>query len=315
MSPEDQLRSIAVQASLLGAGSLDAVIVHRLPRRPKAVRRYLAVEGHRALAAQELLLPRSARSLIDRGEAARSDSPAASLNLASSLAGIGDPPAVFGTIRPREMRNVDPPAEAAVVEHIPRRDRDEILRELDDGEDDEHEPIVVDVSSPVGGGGAIGRLLKRLLSDSRASSAGGGPLGADEPTHVTKRATGGGRTVAAEERHRHGACYIGRAGPGEGEAVHLAQVHRHLGLAARAQWQGIDSPAAGLLGGAPATGDARPSPEGEALEAPKDVGEQRVGAVQPGGGSGGYTSTAAGHTCQREGVDGGGGQRGTYQRA
>ena len=125
----------------------------------------------------------------------------------------------------------------------------------------------------------------------------------------------GGRTVAAEERHRHGACYIGRAGPGDGEAVHFAQVHCHLGLAARAQWQRVDSPAAGLLGGAPATGDARPSPEGEALEAPKDVGEQRVGAVQPGGGSGGYASPAAGHTSQREGVDGGGGQRGTNQRA
>src|SRR4051794_5676593 len=64
-SPVDQLRAIAVQASLLGTGSLSAEIVPQLPRPAAALQRYLAVEGHRALEAQELLLPPSVRSLID----------------------------------------------------------------------------------------------------------------------------------------------------------------------------------------------------------------------------------------------------------
>src|SRR5438445_7941693 len=52
-SVPDQLRCISVQAALLGAGSLDPGIVGALRRRPAVARRYLAVEGHRALAALE----------------------------------------------------------------------------------------------------------------------------------------------------------------------------------------------------------------------------------------------------------------------
>jgi nitric oxide reductase NorD protein len=192
--PAEQLRCIAVQASLLGAGSLDAGILSRLPRRPAMARRYLAVEGHRALDEHEPLLPLPVRRLIDRGMAARSDSPATSLALAVGREELDEPPVEFGAIHPRRIRTVDLPAEATVSQHIPRRDREDVLRELDDGEDGDHEPIVFDISSPVGGGGAIGRLLKRLLGDARSSAA-GGPSGADAPTHVTRRSTGSGRTV------------------------------------------------------------------------------------------------------------------------
>ncbi|HEV3353390.1 MAG TPA: VWA domain-containing protein [Acidimicrobiales bacterium] len=196
-SPADQLRTIAAQASLLGAGSLATDIVSQLPRRAAGIQRYLAVEGHRALAANELLLPPSVRSLIDRSLAARSDSPRASLALANSRAEqIDDPPALFGTIRPREIRAVDEQVVEAAAQHLPRRYREEVLRELDDGEADEHERLVFDFSSPVGGGGVIGRLLKRLLSDTRSSSSERGEPGADEPTHVSRRSRGGGRPVA-----------------------------------------------------------------------------------------------------------------------
>jgi len=196
----EQLQTLAVQAALLASGSLDAEIVGRLPRRVAVARRYLAVEGHRALAAQGLLLPPSVRRLIDHGLAARSASPIDSLYLAAGREQLGEPPAAFGTIWPRRMRIVDQPAAAVVKEHIPRRALDELLRDLDDGEEDEHEPFVFDVSSPVGGGGAIGRLLKRLLSDTRSSSVGGGPPGADAPTRFSRRSTGGGRAVAVSAR-------------------------------------------------------------------------------------------------------------------
>jgi nitric oxide reductase NorD protein len=195
-SPADQLRTIAAQASLLGAGSLATDIVSQLPRRAAGIQRYLAVEGHRALAAHELLLPPSVRSLIDRGIVARSDSPSTSLELANSRGEhLDEPPPVFGTIRPRRFqsrgnsgRNSTPISSS--------QDRDEMLQELDDGEEDEHERFVFDFSSPVGGGGVIGRLLRRLLSDTRASSSEGGEPGADEATHVSRRARGGGRPVA-----------------------------------------------------------------------------------------------------------------------
>src|SRR5262245_4387011 len=51
-----QVEAVAVQASLLAAGSLDADVVRRLTRRPAVARRYLAVEGHRALAGRRVSL-------------------------------------------------------------------------------------------------------------------------------------------------------------------------------------------------------------------------------------------------------------------
>ncbi len=192
----EQLRRVAVQASLLGAGSLDAEVIRTLGRRPALVPRYLAVEGHRALAAQEPILPAAVRRLTDRALAARTDSPAASLSIAASRQAIDDPPASFGTIRPRQLR---PPVERATrsapAQHMRRQHRKEALRELDDGEHRDHDSFALDLWSPVGGSGPIGRLLKRLFRDSR-SSFGGGLAGADRPTHRTGAATGAGRSVA-----------------------------------------------------------------------------------------------------------------------
>ena len=99
----EQVEAVVVQASLLAAGSLDTGVVRRLTRRPAVARRYLAVEGHRALAAIEDLLPPSMRSLIDSDVAARADSPAASLAAALSREAIADPPDTFGTIRARHL--------------------------------------------------------------------------------------------------------------------------------------------------------------------------------------------------------------------
>ncbi|BBU23804.1 hypothetical protein MYXE_35940 [Mycobacterium xenopi] len=88
----DQLEAVAVQASLLAAGSLQPEIVRWLTRRTALARRYLAIEGHRALTEIEDLLPLRARSLIDRDIAGRTDSPAASLAAARSREAVADPP-------------------------------------------------------------------------------------------------------------------------------------------------------------------------------------------------------------------------------
>ena len=178
----EQIRSIAVQACLLGAGSLDADVLDLLGSRPVTVRRYLAVESHRALASLVPVLPPSVTLVVDRELAGRSDSPASSLAVAKSRIDIEDPPSVFGMIKPRQVRRelLTSTQVQATGDHVPRSDARDMLRDLEDDEP-EAAPQSDIVSSPVGGGGAIGRLLKRFLGDAR--SAGSGSPGAEVPTH------------------------------------------------------------------------------------------------------------------------------------
>jgi len=195
-STRHQLEALAVQTSLLSAGSLEPDVVRRLTRRPALARRYLAVEGHRALAANEHLLPLPLRSLIDCNVAARVDSPAASLAAALSREAIADPPDNFGAIRARHLLAVSNRGgiSATTREHVPREQRDQVLVELE-GESDDVGTAADSLSSPTGGGGALGRLLQRMLEAVRQINAGGAP-GADVPTHRTRAGTQGGSNAA-----------------------------------------------------------------------------------------------------------------------
>jgi hypothetical protein len=191
----EQVEAVTVQASLLAAGSLDTDVVRRLTRRPALARRYLAVEGHRALAAIEDLLPPSVRSLIDSDVAAHADSPAASLAAARGREAIADPPDSFGTIRARDLLTSISRADGSATtrRHVPREQPDHVSAELAEDQDD---GTAADLfSSSVGGGGVAGRLLGRLLGVVRQLN-GGGPPGADAPTHRTRaRAQTGSNTV------------------------------------------------------------------------------------------------------------------------
>ena len=70
------------------------------------------------------------------------------------------------------------------------------MSELDDGEvDDSDDPDLF--SSPVGGGGFIGKWLKKMLSSTRKTGSGGGPPGADNPTHRTNSAKRGANAVSS----------------------------------------------------------------------------------------------------------------------
>ena len=196
ISTREQVEAVTVQASLLAAGSLDTDVVRRLTRRPALARRYLAVEGHRALAAIEDLLPPSVRSLIDSDVAARVDSPAASLTAALSRTAIAEPPDSFGAIRARHLLKSIHRADSSSTtrQHVPREQRNRVLAELAEDEDDDGTAADL-FSSPVGGGGALGRLLGQLLGVVRQLN-GGGPPGADAPTHRTRAGTRGGRNTA-----------------------------------------------------------------------------------------------------------------------
>jgi len=180
-SATDQIAALAVQASLIAAGSLEPRIVRRLSGRPALARRYLAVEGHRALAANSYLLPPRVRSLIDRDIAARADSPLASLATALGREPIASPPQAFGAIDPKRLRAARDRLQAtAPTPEDARRPRHDARRELDEhaGSDD-FGRVPEPFSGSTGGRGALGRLLQRMLALSR--EPGGGLQGAAAP--------------------------------------------------------------------------------------------------------------------------------------
>jgi len=184
-----QLAQLCVQSALLAAGSLDRAVVEQLVRRPALAVRYLAVEGQRALAELDNVLPPSIRRLIDPALAARTQSPAQSLDLARSREAIPPPPAVFGTIRPRQLLAVTDRSDNKGPEgrHVPRaqsRSLAELADEAHEAGEDDHDFAM----SPVGGGGSLGTLLKRMFEQVRRLR-GGGPPGADAPTHWSRTGT------------------------------------------------------------------------------------------------------------------------------
>jgi nitric oxide reductase NorD protein len=199
-----QLEAIVVQASMIAAGSLDPDAVRSLVRHPRLARRYLAVEGHRALVSNADLLPSSLASIGNRDIASRSDSSAASLSIAAGRAAIDDPPPGFGVIRAakvvaasaRAAKQLDSENKSANPQHVPRDRGARELEELDDGEiDDSDDPDLF--TSPVGGGGFIGKWLKKMLSSARKTGLGGGPPGADSPTHRTNSGIRGAYAVSS----------------------------------------------------------------------------------------------------------------------
>ncbi|MGH3558504.1 MAG: VWA domain-containing protein, partial [Mycobacterium sp.] len=195
----DQVMVLAVQASLLATGSLQPDVLRRLARRPALARRYLAVEAHRALAANEDLMPPMVRPLIDRDVAIRSSSPAASLAVALSREAIADLPDVFGVIHPRKLLAGRAETSGLLGDHEPRERRNQALAELADDENDASGAGDM-FSSPVGGGGALGRLLQKMLGVVRRLGEGGSP-GIDTRTHRTSSGIrGGANTVLSGGR-------------------------------------------------------------------------------------------------------------------
>ncbi len=118
------LAAVAVQASMIAAGSLDPDIVRPLARHSRLAKRYLAIEGHRALVANADILPRVLGSLGNAEIAQRSNSPAESLSLASGKAAVDEPPPEFGVMRAGKLLAASAraanQAEQEQPAHVPR---------------------------------------------------------------------------------------------------------------------------------------------------------------------------------------------------
>jgi hypothetical protein len=211
-SQRAQVESLAVQASLLAAGSFDRDIVRALVRRPTLARRYLSVEGHRALAALDPLLPPAARSLIRSDVPATCDSPAASLAAAKSRRTIADPPDSFGTIDAQRLLASLRRAERVQAKaHAARTRREDVAVQLAPDADADADTTTKDpFSIPGSGGGPIGRWLAKLLMPVRRVPDGGSP-GVDAATRWARTSGRGGRrgvlstTIAEGIERRRGA--------------------------------------------------------------------------------------------------------------
>jgi Mg-chelatase subunit ChlD len=189
--PAEQVRMLAVQASLVAAGSLAPEVLGQLSRRPALARRYHAIEVHRALAANHVLPP-SVRPLVDEAVAGGTASAEDSLALARARVG-GDLSATFGTIHPRRVLASAEATIGASTTATMNTEPQAATRELEELDDDDQAGDLGDLlSSPVGGGGPVGRVLARLLRSTRGRGS-GGPPGADAPTHVTGSPAVGGQ--------------------------------------------------------------------------------------------------------------------------
>lgn len=186
VSFESQVKQVCTQCALLSAGSLNQEIMKHLLRKPKLLDRYLALEGKRALTDLWHLLPYSFGLLENNSAIPDSKSSHNSLEIALGKTEVGLPPASFGTIRPRDVLTaaVHEGGAASSGKHIPRTQQREPLKELS-ADADQEEESKQDFSSPVGGGGGIGKLLQKLFKMARNVKGGGSP-GADAPTHWSR---------------------------------------------------------------------------------------------------------------------------------
>lgn len=216
VGPGERLALLATQASLLAGGGLDAPILSDLGRSRSLASRYLAVEGQRALVANEAFLPSRLRRLADHQLAGTVSSPTESLALARDDRTL-EPAWVLGTLDPRRITPTDH-AEGLDVATGPSDLESPVdldaLDELDE-DDDTGLDLGNMLSSPVGGGGPIGKLLAKLLRSSRSRDGSGDP-GGDAPTHVGRgrptagrppvRGVAGGSAIEGDVSSPESAC-------------------------------------------------------------------------------------------------------------
>lgn len=193
------IEAVVVHSALIGAGSLSRELIRPLLRHRRLRRRFLSIEGPRAVAELRDLLPRSLDHMIRDDIAELSGSPAASLTLALTREPIPESGLYLGVLRPREIL-------AAVRREAltsGAQDADESAERDPDGETQTAAPVrMPDDTFPFAAGNGsllIGRLVRALLRRS-------GFAGTDGPV--------GGRTMSRP----------GAAGRGDSTAVIRANV-------------------------------------------------------------------------------------------
>jgi nitric oxide reductase NorD protein len=152
----DQRRQVLVQSALLGAGSLDDRRIRALRGRPNHARRFLALEGRRALheLAQQLQL--AATHCPDaQPVTATADE---SLEVAKSRIAVADPPGWFGVIKP------------SLLLGNPERDRHSVAKDVQFAIDEAEVAEAEDDADEIGQGTALLKLFENPIMNSRVVS-------------------------------------------------------------------------------------------------------------------------------------------------
>lgn len=186
----EQRREILLQSALLGAGSLDQRLVKALWARPTVARRYLALEGRRALAelAGRMHL---AEEIRPDGEPSTTSADE-SLEVAKGRTKVPDTPEWFGVIRPSRLQaSPDEPGGRPTDRQLhPEVDLTEPSEDDEDEEQTERSRFLRLFEVPLGSQ-AVPDFLRKLLGAVPRPS-GDGAAGAELPTRSLRRAHSGG---------------------------------------------------------------------------------------------------------------------------
>lgn len=177
------VRSVVVQAALVGAGSLESDVMRRLARSRRTRERYLNIEARRALASLSSVLP--AGYDLDPLTSA----PTESYALARNSSRLPEALPSFGGLKPRAVLAVQ---KEEARETVPELDAlEELLEQTGAGGLD---------SLSAADGNLLGRLLRRLLRLRGSGSTGEGAPGGEgvrfkaratrQPTGVTTNEAG-----------------------------------------------------------------------------------------------------------------------------
>ena len=176
------LAGLAVQGALLASGSLDTVLLKRLIGRPSVARRYLAVEGRRALSACRDVLP-GLPVVVESGRCELwSTTPEESMAVAISRRAVPEAPEQFGVLRPRRVLDAGPVEEAGVptAADLARPDLvEEDLPTFDEDEESEDIGRIVKLFSNPLQSNLMQKLAKKM---GVGKEPGTGPGGAELPT-------------------------------------------------------------------------------------------------------------------------------------
>jgi nitric oxide reductase NorD protein len=186
-SVAEQRREMLIQSALLGAGSLDQRSVKALRARPSVARRYLALEGRRALADLARQIPLTSAPRPDREPStATSDE---SLEMAKGRAEVVDPPEWFGVIRPSRLLAPSAGSGAQATDKELRLEFDPTdMPEADDGDGEQsgESKILKLFDNPLFTSQALADYFRKLLGNSR--SPGDSAAGAELRVRSVRRA-------------------------------------------------------------------------------------------------------------------------------
>lgn len=169
-STDEQRREVLVQSALLAAGSLERHLLKSLRARPSTARRYLSLEGRRALAELASRLPAAAALPVD-GEKITA-SPEESLEIARGRGQVADPPEWFGVIRPSRVDSPHTAGGRPTAEDLRMQvDPADVAEDSDDDDGpSERSKILKLFEAPVALTQAFSNFLRNMLGTSRSSA-------------------------------------------------------------------------------------------------------------------------------------------------